>query len=125
MTVPKVLVLFPLVWLRRIVLHAVRRACGNEGGALIEIQSNVALEMNRNRKVIAGREAHRSTTSRGCHVNCFVDGRSVERLTIAGGAERFHVVNTCVIKQRKGNWPALRNEDCRVSNWQQEARNHK
>ena len=81
--------------------------------------------MNRNRKVIAGRETHRSTSGRGGRLYRFVDGWSVERLTIAGGAERFHVVNTGVLRERKASWPALRNEDCRVSIWQQEARNQK
>src|SRR5207302_5888380 len=96
-TVPEVLILIPLVWLRRIVSNVLRRLGRDNRGALVEIKSDFALETNRNGKVIARRKVHRAPAGRSRRVDRPVDRWGVKCLAVGFGAEGLDVVKVSSI----------------------------
>src|SRR5436309_12876680 len=95
----KILILVPLVRLRRIILRVARSVRSDYRRTLIEIQRDVALEMNRNGQVISGREIYRPATGCGGRVDRFVNGGSIKGLVVSGGTEGFHIVGGGISRQ--------------------------
>ena len=91
-TMSKILILVPLVRLRRIILRVARSVRGDNRRTLIEIQCDVAFEMNRNGQVISGRKVYRAANGRRRRIDRFVNGRSIKGLAVSGSTEGFHVV---------------------------------
>ena len=92
--VAEILVLVPFVWLGHVepAAGSLRGSVGrNDGRPLIEVERDVALEMDGVAEVIAGGEQHRTAARRVGRFNGLVDGRRVERLAVARGAKRPHV----------------------------------
>ena len=85
--VAEVLELIGLVRLRRIVLVAVLRRCGEDRRALVDVERDVALEADRGREVVAGGEVNRPAAARRGGFDRLVDRGRVERLAVARGAE--------------------------------------
>src|SRR5262249_53047512 len=63
--------------------------------ALVEIQRNVAFQMNREAQVAACRKPHGTTASGGSSLNRSVDGGGIERFSIPFSAECSNVVFGC------------------------------
>ena len=83
MAVAEILVLVPLVGLGQIV-SAARRPSGGSAAMMVapgvEVQRDVALQMDGIAQIIAGREMHRPAARRRRGVDGLVDGGGVERL---------------------------------------------
>ena len=92
MAVTEILILIPLVWLRRIVLRTIGGRRRDDRRALIEIERDVAFEMNRHRQIISSREVNRAATRRGCGVDRLIDCGRVKRLAVTSSTEGFDVI---------------------------------
>src|SRR5262245_60229891 len=93
MAVSEILVLIPRVRFRRVVNTMVgHRISGHDRGALVKVERNVALQMNRKTQIRSGWKPHGSSTGRRRGVYGLVDGRRIERLPIASGSECTYVI---------------------------------
>src|SRR5205807_1227524 len=95
MAVTEVLILIPLIWLGWIILTvSILRIGSEDRGPLVEIQSDVALETDRETAIGAGRKEDRAAAGRGGRINCPVDRRRVHCLAVALCAKLLHIENT-------------------------------
>src|SRR5215472_3270394 len=90
-----ILIIFPrgirfrrIVTIRCAVLGSFRR---EDGGSLVDVKSNVALEMNGIAGIRSSGKVDRATASFGCGFDRFVDGGSIQCLAVASPAKRLHV----------------------------------
>ncbi len=89
-----VLICAPVIRFRRVVTAAFAGRGGvgrHNGGTLIEIEVDVAGEMNRAAQVSAGGEQHSSASRRGGSADGLVNRLGVERLAVARSPKRPHV----------------------------------
>ena len=103
--VAEILVLVPFVRLGHVepAAGALRGRVGrNDGRPCIQVQRDVALQMDGIAQVIAGREHHRSAARRAGCFNGLVDRRRVERFAVARGPKRPHVEETRARRARGG-----------------------
>ncbi len=104
MAVAEVLILVPFIWLGRVVAAGRsfgRRVGGEQCGALIEVERDVVLQMNRVARISAGGKIHRAATRCRRGLDGLVDGVGVERLAVAGGAEVFDVERARADRRRR------------------------
>src|SRR5206468_12085451 len=87
----EVLVLVPFVGLGIDVAMPFLRIGGDDRRALVEVEGDVALEMNRDWEVIAGREANRAGARGAGGVDGLGGGGRVQRLAAACGGVRASV----------------------------------
>ena len=91
--VAEILVPVPTIRLGRVVVTAAFRwrVGGENRRAMLEIQCDVALKMNRKTPVRAGRKLHRAATSRVRGINGFVDRGGINRLAVTHRAKSFDI----------------------------------
>ena len=64
---------------------------GDDGCAVVEIQADIALEMNGGAKILPGGEMHRAAALIAGGIDGAVDGDAVERFAVAGCAKGTNV----------------------------------
>src|SRR5262249_42196021 len=90
-TVPEVLIFIPFIRFGRIILDLIRSVGRDNRCALIEIQRDIAFEMNRYRQVISCRKINGAASGGSRRLDAPVDRRSVEYFPIANRTKRFNV----------------------------------
>src|SRR5262249_57082738 len=95
--VAEVLIHVPLVGLGEVVPATGafrRRIGGDDGGALIEVECDVALEVNRVAEIVSGGEEDGAAAGGRRCFDGLLYGRGIEGLSVAGGTERPYVQRT-------------------------------
>src|SRR5262249_52064306 len=83
-TVSEILILIPLIRFRRIVHSMVgHRISRDDRRSLIQVERDIALQVNRKTQIRSGWKPHGSSAGRGSSIYGFVDGSRIQRLSIA------------------------------------------
>src|SRR5262249_24846063 len=95
-TVSEILVLIPLIRLRHIVRSMVgHRISRDDRRALIQVERDIALQVNRKTQIRSGWKPHGSAAGRGSGIDGLVDGSRIQRLSVALGTEGPYVIAAC------------------------------
>src|SRR5262249_14909163 len=93
-TMSKILILIPLIRFRCIVHSMVgHRISRDDRRPLIQVERDIALQMNRKAQVRSGRKPHGSPAGRGSSIDGLVDGGRVQVLSIALRTEGPYVID--------------------------------